>query len=102
MKKHSKKILAMLLILCMAMSGTAAEGETKMSASGGSEYTIASEDVSVERRKAWDAYRASMLADGEVRRESEEKALRFGDAVMRYTLAVVGENKLRRRYQHKR
>ena len=83
--------LLMLLILCIVMPWAAAEGETEMGTYGGGEYAIAPEDVPTERLKAWDAYRASMLADGEVRREAEEKALRFGDAVMRYTLAVVGE-----------
>ena len=52
--------------------------------------TISVENLAAAREEAWNSYRERMLPDGTLRRETEEEAITFGVATMRYTLQVIG------------
>ena len=43
------------------------------------------------RAAAWDVFREQKLADKRLKAETAERAMKFGDATMRYTLQVIGD-----------
>ena len=91
-----KRIISLIMLLAVltlsalsaAASGTGFVPETPVTLPGNA---VRTEDLAAARAKAWNSYRENMLADETLRRETEEQAIAFGDAVMRYTLEVYGE-----------
>ena len=52
---------------------------------------IAPEDLDEARFQAWTAYMEAELSDDQLLEETEERAMNFGEATMRYTVQVIGE-----------
>lgn len=52
---------------------------------------IAPEDLDEARFQAWTAYMEAELSDDQLLEETEEWAMNFGEATMRYTVQVIGE-----------
>lgn len=49
------------------------------------------DDLDEVREAAWDNYREEMLSDETLLRETQEKAMTFGEATMRYSVQVIGD-----------
>ncbi len=86
-----KRILSfILMLLCLPFAACAEESVHTVSPQNPDDAL----DVSAlkqAREQAWNEYAASRLESEELKRETEEKALVFGDATMRYTVEVKGE-----------
>ena len=89
MKLHLKLLLVFVLVFVCGALPAHAEILTAPMAQDGDELDPESlEDL---RQQAWDFWRETMLADETLKEETENKAMTFGDATMRYTVETFGE-----------
>lgn len=89
MKLQHKLLLVFVLVFVCGALPAHAEILTAPMAQDGDELDPESlEDL---RQQAWDFWRETMLADETLKEETENKAMTFGDATMRYTVETFGE-----------
>ena len=89
MKLHHKLLLVFVLVFVCGAVPAHAEILTAPMAQDGDELDPESlEDL---RQQTWDFWRETMLADETLKEETENKAMTFGDATMRYTVETFGE-----------
>lgn len=87
-----KKLLALLLGLMMLSSFTLpAHADETLSIGCEDAYAIEVDFLRQERDSAWDDYCRTMLSDPVAQREITDCAMTYGDAVMRYSVTVKGD-----------
>ena len=87
-----KKLLALLLGLMMLSSFTLpAHADETLSIGCEDAYAIEVDFLRQERDGAWDDYCRTMLSDPVAQREITDCAMTYGDAVMRYSVTVKGD-----------
>ena len=89
MKNYHRLLLILALLFVCGALPAHAEILTAPMAEDGDELDPAS--LKDDRQEAWDFWRETMLADETLKEETENKAMTFGDATMRYTVEVFGE-----------
>ena len=89
MKNYHRLLLILALLFVCAAIPAHAEILTAPIAEDGDELDPAS--LNDCRQEAWDVWRETMLADETLKEETENKAMTFGDATMRYTVETFGE-----------
>ena len=88
MKNYHRLLLILALLFVCGALPAHAEILTAPMAEDGDELDPAS--LKDDRQEAWDFWRETMLADETLKEETENKAMTFGDATMRYTVEVFG------------
>jgi hypothetical protein len=89
MKNYHRLLLILALLFVCAAIPAHAEILTAPIAEDGDELDPAS--LNDCRQEAWDVWRETMLTDETLKEETENKAMTFGDATMRYTVETFGE-----------
>ena len=86
-----KHIAALLMILCLLIACLPASAEDTLPQMGGEgENRMDVDKLAEERAAVWEAYAAKMLSDSALQQETEDQAMVFGDATMRYFVTVIG------------
>ncbi len=92
MTKMIKTLLSMMLLLLLLATAVHAEAGLTVTCTDGVGQTVLDPAKLVEARSAaWAAYSEAQKNDETLLRETEARAMTFGDATMRYTLQVIGE-----------
>ena len=89
-----KKLLSLLLGLVMVSGSilpTYADNTEALVIDCEDEYAISLDYLRQERDSAWDDYCRTMLSDPVVQSETADCAMTYGDAVMRYSVTVKGD-----------
>ena len=87
-----KKLLALLLgLMMLTCSVLPAYADSKEALVISCEDAIAVDSLRQERDSAWDDYCQTMLSDPVLQSETADCAITYGDAVMRYSVTVKGD-----------